>query len=191
MKRRIYLSMKSLEEARALWLARFDPKTMLAAKEIPTVAARGRVTAAPVMARRSSPAAHQAAMDGFAVAAAATFGATPDNPKLLHLGREAFPVNTGHLMPPGADAVIMVEQIPDPEADPITVEAPIFPWQHVRRVGEDLVKGEMVLPEGTTITPWSQGALLAAGVTKVLVRRRPRVAIIPTGSELVPATRAG
>ena len=188
MKRRIYLSMKSLEEARALWLARFDPKTMLAAREIPTVAARGRVTAAPVMARRSSPAAHQAAMDGFAVAAAATFGATPDAPKLLHLGREAFPINTGHLMPPGADAVIMVEQIPDPEADPITVEAPIFPWQHVRRVGEDLVKGEMVLPEGTTITPWSQGALLAAGVTRVLVRRRPRVAIIPTGSELVPAS---
>ncbi|MFI5330245.1 MAG: molybdopterin-binding protein, partial [Desulfobaccales bacterium] len=187
MKRRIYLSMKSLEEARALWLARFDPKTMLAAKEIPTVAARGRVTAAPVMARRSSPAAHQAAMDGFAVVAAATFGATPDTPKLLPLGREAFPINTGHLMPPGADAVIMVEQIPDPEADPIAVEAPIFPWQHVRRVGEDLVKGEMVLPEGTTITPWSQGALLAAGVTKVLVRRRPRVAIIPTGSELVPA----
>ena len=158
MKRRIYLSMKSLEEARALWLARFDPKTMLAAKEVPTVAAAGRVTAAPIMARRSSPAAHQAAMDGFAVSAAATFGATPDNPKLLRLGREAFPVNTGHLMPPGADAVIMVEQIPDPEADPIAVEAPTFPWQHVRRVGEDLVTGEMVLPEGTAITPWSQGA---------------------------------
>ena len=187
MKRRIYLSMKSLEEARALWLARFDPKTMLAAKEVPTVAAAGRVTAAPIMARRSSPAAHQAAMDGFAVSAAATFRATPDNPKLLRLGREAFPVNTGHLMPPGADAVIMVEQIPDPEADPIAVEAPTFPWQHVRRVGEDLVTGEMVLPEGTAITPWSQGALLAAGVTTVSVRRRPRVAIIPTGSELVPA----
>ena len=187
MKRRIYLSMKSLEEARALWSARFAPRT-LEAMEVPTVSARGRVTAAPVMARRSSPAAHQAAMDGFAVSAAATFGATPDTPKLLHLGLEAFPVNTGHLMPPGTDAVIMVEQIPDPEADPIAVEAPTFPWQHVRRVGEDLVKGEMVLPEGTTITPWSQGALLAAGVTKVPVRRRPRVAIIPTGSELVPAT---
>ena len=91
------------------------------------MAARGRVTAAPVMARRSSPAAHQAAMDGFAVAAAATFGATPDNPKLLHLGREAFPVNTGHLMPPGADAVIMVEQIPDPEADPIVSRGPHLP----------------------------------------------------------------
>ena len=126
-------------------------------------------------------------MDGFAVPAAATFGATPDNPKLLNLGREAFAVNTGHLMPPGTDAVIMVEQIPDPEADPIVIEAPIFPWQHVRRVGEDLVLGEMVLPEGTEINPWAQGALLAAGVTRVSVRRLPKVAIIPTGSELVPA----
>jgi len=187
MKRRIYLSMKSLEEARELWFSRFDLKAMLAPEEVATIEARGRVTAAPVIARRSSPAAHQAAMDGFAVAAAATFGATPDHPKLLALGREAFAVNTGHLMPPGADAVIMVEQIPDPEADPIVIEAPIFPWQHVRRVGEDLVRGEMVLAEGTEVTPWAQGALLAAGVTRVLVRRRPRVAIIPTGSELVPA----
>ncbi|MGB8991137.1 MAG: molybdopterin biosynthesis protein, partial [Desulfobaccales bacterium] len=144
------------------------------------------VTAAPVMARRSSPAAHQAAMDGFAVAAAGTFGATPDHPKQLALGRAAFPINTGHLLPPGTDAVIMVEQVPDPEADPITIEAPTFPWQHVRRVGEDLVKGEMVLPEGVAITPWAQGALLAAGVTRVSVRRRPRVTIIPTGTELVP-----
>jgi putative molybdopterin biosynthesis protein len=187
MKRRIYLRMKSLEEARELWFSRFDSKAMVGHEEILTLNARGRVTAAPVIARRSSPAAHQAAMDGFAVPAAATFGATPDNPKLLNLGREAFAINTGHLMPPGTDAVIMVEQIPDPEADPIAIEAPIFPWQHVRRVGEDLVLGEMVLPEGTEINPWAQGALLAAGVTRVSVRRLPKVAIIPTGSELVPA----
>jgi len=187
MKRRIYLRMKSLQEARELWLARFDLPALAGQEEVLTIEARGRVTAAPVLARRSSPAAHQAAMDGFAVAAAATFGATPDNPRLLHLGREAHPVNTGHLMPPGTDAVIMVEQVPDPEADPLVIEAPTFPWQHVRRVGEDMVKGEMVLPEGVEVTPWAQGALLAAGVTRMTVRRRPRVAIIPTGSELVPA----
>ncbi len=188
MKRRIYLSMKSLAEARELWLARFDLDGLAQAEEVAVAAAHGRVTAAPVMARRSSPGAHQAAMDGFAVAAAATFGATPDRPKHLALGREAFPINTGHLMPPSTDAVIMVEQVPDPEADPITVEGPTFPWQHVRRVGEDLVVGEMVLPEGVEITPWDQGALLAAGVTRVPVRRRPRVVIIPTGAELVPVT---
>jgi putative molybdopterin biosynthesis protein len=186
MKRRIYLRMESPEKARELFLSRFDLQTMLPPEEIPTAAARGRVTAAPALARWSSPAVHQAAMDGFAVTAAATFGATPESPRHLALGREAIAVNTGHALPPGTDAVIMVEQVPDPDADPITVEAPIFPWQHVRRVGEDLVAGEMVLPEGVSITPWAQGALLAAGVSRVTVRRRPRVIIIPTGSELTP-----
>lgn len=186
MKRRIYLRMESPEKARELFLARFDLQTTLEPEEIPTAAARGRVTASPAVARWSSPALHQAAMDGFAVTAAATFGATPESPRLLAVGQEAFAVNTGHALPPGTDAVIMVEQIPDPEADPVTVDVPIFPWQHVRRVGEDLVAGEMVLPEGTAITPWAQGALLAAGVSRVTVRRQPRVIIIPTGSELTP-----
>jgi len=186
MKRHIYLRMESPEKARELFLSRFDLAAMLPPEEIPTAAARGRVTASPAMARWSSPGVHQAAMDGFAVAAAATFGATPDSPRLLAIGREAFPVNTGHPLPPGTDAVIMVEQIPNPEADPIIVEAPTFPWQHVRRVGEDLVAGEMVLPEGSRIAPWDQGALLAAGVTRVQVRRLLKVIIIPTGSELTP-----
>jgi putative molybdopterin biosynthesis protein len=187
MQRRIYLRMKSVEEAREVFFSRYETGAPGDAEEISTLAAHGRVTAAPVMARRSSPAAHQAAMDGFAVAAAATFGATPDQPRLLAMGREAFPINTGHPMPPGTDAVVMVEHIPDPEADPIAVEAPVFPWHNVRRVGEDLVAGEMILAEGVEITPWAQGALLAAGVTRVPVRRRPRVVIIPTGAELVPA----
>ncbi len=187
MKRHIYLRMKSVAEAREIFLSRFEVDAMLPPEEIPTVAARGRVTAGPVWARRSSPAVHQAAMDGFAVAAGSTFGATPDSPRHLEVGREAFPINTGHVLPPGIDAVIMVENVPDPEADPITVEAPVFPWHNVRRVGEDLVAGEMVLPEGTEITPWDQGALLAAGVTQVAVRRLPKVIIIPTGAELIPA----
>ena len=190
-KRRIYLHMKSPEEARELFLARFDLKAMLPPEEVATGAARRRVTAAPVWARWSSPAAHQAAMDGFAVAAANTYGARPESPKRLVRGQEAHPINTGHLMPAGTDAVIMVENVPDPEADLLTVEAPVFPWHNVRRVGEDLVTGEMVLPEGVEITPWAQGAMLAAGVTRVLVRRRPMVIIIPTGSELISAADLG
>ena len=186
MKRHIYLRMESPGRARELFLSRFDLANMLPPEEIPTTAALGRVTAAPALARWSSPGVHQAAMDGFAVAAQATFGASPESPRLLAIGKEAFPLNTGYPLPPGTDAVIMVEQIPDPEADPIVVESPTFPWQHVRRVGEDLVAGEMVLPEGSRITPWDQGALLAAGVTRVVVRRLPKVVIIPTGSELTP-----
>jgi molybdopterin biosynthesis enzyme len=65
MKRRIYLSMKSVAEARELWLSRFEVDALATAEEVPVTAAHGRVTAAPVMALRSSPAAHQAAMDGF------------------------------------------------------------------------------------------------------------------------------
>ncbi|MFZ2088631.1 MAG: molybdopterin biosynthesis protein [Desulfobaccales bacterium] len=186
MKRHIYLRMKSVTEAREIFFSRFDLQGMLPPEEIATAKARGRVTSAPVWAKRSSPSTHQAAMDGFAVLAATTFGATPDRPSQLALGREAFPINTGHVMPPGTDAVIMVENVPNPEADPITIEAPVFPWHNVRRIGEDLVAGEMVLPEGVEIAPWDQGALLAAGVTGVAVRRLPQVAIIPTGSELVP-----
>ncbi len=191
MRRHIYLRLTSIEEARERFLAAVDPVRLLGEEEIPTVAARGRLTAAPVWARRSSPPCHQAAMDGFAVAAAATFGATPEVPRFLKVGEEAFPVNTGHPLPRGTDAVIMVEQIPDPEADSIAVEAPVFPWHNVRRIGEDLVAGEMVLPEGELITPWAQGALLAAGVTRVLVRRLPQVAILPTGSELIPGDWEG
>ena len=95
MKRRIYLSMKSLAEARELWLSRFDLDAMAEAEEVPVTAAAGRVTAGPVMAHRSSPAAHQAAMDGFAVAAAATFGATPDRPRQLAWAGRPFPSTPG------------------------------------------------------------------------------------------------
>ena len=163
MKRRIYLSMKSLAEAREIWLSRFDLVAMAQAEEVPVTAAAGRVTAGPVMAYRSSPAAHQAAMDGFAVAAGSTFGATPDRPRQLAIGREAFPINTGHVMVPGTDAVIMVEQIPDPEADPITVEAPTFPgstcagWARILSGGKWSCRREWKLLPGPRGPCWPRG----------------------------------
>lgn len=184
MKRHNYMQMKSVTEAREIFLSCFDLNAMLPPEDISTMAARGRVTAAPVWAGRSLPATHQAAMDGFAVLAASTFWATPEQPKSLAVGEKAFPINTGHMMPRGTDAVITAENVPNPEADHITVEAPVFPWHNVRRIGEDLVAGALVLPEGVEITPWAQGALLAAGSTRVAVRRLPKVIIIPTGSEL-------
>lgn len=188
MKRHIYLKMKPLVEAWELFLARFDLDTYLPPEEVPTVEARDRVTAAPVFARLSSPHFHSAAMDGYAVAAAVTFGATPEQPQHLRLGSEAHPVNTGNPLPPGTDAVIMVEQVNPLNEEIIEIEAAVHPWQHVRRVGEDLVSQEMVLPEKMVITPYAQGALLAAGVTQVRVKTRPRVVIIPTGAELWPAS---
>ncbi len=185
MKRHIYLKMKTVEEARELFLSHFDLDGLLLPEEIPTSEALGRVTAAPVFARLSSPHYHSAAMDGYAVVAEVTFGASQDKPRLLELGREAFPVNTGNALPIGANAVIMVENVNPVDEATIQIEAAAYPWQHVRKVGEDLVAHEMVLPEKTEVTPYAMGALLAAGVTRLLVRRRPRVVIIPTGDELV------
>ncbi|MDD2901971.1 MAG: molybdopterin biosynthesis protein [Syntrophales bacterium] len=184
MKRHTYMQMMSVTEAREIFLSRFELNNMLPPEEISTMVARGRVTAAPVWARRSLPATHQAAVDGFAVLAASTFWATPEQPKSLAVGEEAFPINTGHTIPRGTDAVIIVENSSNPKADLITVDAPVFPWHNVRRIGDDLVGGEMVLPKGMEITPLAQGALLAAGSTRVAVRRLPKVIIIPTGSEL-------
>ena len=185
MKRHVYLNMKSVEEAREIFLSRFDLDSYLPPEEIPTVEALGRVTAAPVFARLSSPHYHSAAMDGYAVAAENTFGASQDKPKVLELGSQAFPVNTGNALPRGTDAVIMVENVHSINETQIQIEAAAYPWQHVRKVGEDLVAHEMVLPEKTEITPYAMGALLAAGITRLPVRRRPRVVIIPTGDELI------
>ncbi len=193
MKRHIYLNMKSVEEAREIFLGRFDLDAYLPPEEIATTAALGRVTAAPVFARLSSPHYHSAAMDGYAVVAEATFGASQDKPMLLELGTQAFPVNTGNALPGGTNAVIMVENVDPVDETHIQIEAAVYPWQHVRKVGEDLVAHEMVLPEKTEVTPYAMGALLAAGVTRLPVRRRPRVVIIPTGDELiaVPEIEAG
>ncbi len=187
MKRHIYLKMTSVAAARELFLSRFDLDTFLPPEEIPTIQALGRVTAAPVLARLSSPHYHAAAMDGYAVAAAATFGATQDRPMVLSLGTEAFPVNTGNPLPAGTNAVIMVENVQPVDEVHIQIEASVYPWQNVRKVGEDLVAQEMVLPEKTEVTPYALGALLAAGVTRLLVRRRPRVSLIPSGDELIAA----
>ncbi|MSQ26309.1 MAG: molybdopterin biosynthesis protein [Dehalococcoidia bacterium] len=147
--------------------------------------ALGRVTAEPVWAKQSSPHYHAAAMDGAAVRAADTTGALETSPLRLRLGDQAAWVNTGDPMPLGFDAVIMREVIHDAGDGAIEIHAPAAPWQHVRPMGEDIVATELVLPENHILRPQDIGAIAAAGMSHVIVRRKPRVAILPTGSELV------
>jgi putative molybdopterin biosynthesis protein len=184
-KRTIYLSMKTLEEARDIVLSRFGSPATRPVEQVPVPAAVGRVLAEPVVARLSCPNFHAAAMDGIAVAAADTFGASETAPRELVLGRQAFAVNTGHVLPPGTDAVIMIEHVRTLDETRVVIEAPAFPWQHVRRLGEDIVATELLFARNHRISPYCIGALLAGGVTRVPVWRTPRVAILPTGSELV------
>ena len=187
MSRRIYLKMKSLKEARDIFLAHWSLAEMLSAEAVATVESAGRVTAAPIFARFSSPTFHSAAMDGIAVRAEHTFGARPENPMELRIGTHARWINTGQPMPAEADAVIMVENIHQIDAETVEIQAATYPWQNVRKVGEDIVATELLLPQNHQIKAYDIGALLAAGVLELQVYRRPQVLIIPTGNELVEA----
>ncbi len=150
--------------------------------------ALGRVTAEPVWARISAPHYHAAAMDGYAVRAADTRGATETRPVRLHVPEQAQPVNTGAPLPEGTNAVIMVEDTQAVGDDAIEIRAPVVPWQHVRMMGEDIVATELVLPANHVLRPYDLGAIAGCGHVQVSVRRLARVAILPTGSELVPPT---
>jgi len=185
MKRRIYLRMKPLHEAREAFLERIPVGGFRGPEEIPAVEACGRVTAAPVFARLSCPRNHLAAMDGYAVRAEDTFGAHPDHPVRLQVGRDAHPVNTGFPLPRGTNSVVMIEDVLELDPQTIQLESPVYPWENVRRVGEDVVATELLFPQNHRLSAYDIGALLAAGVTRVLVRPRPVVSIIPTGRELV------
>jgi len=185
MARNVYLKMKSLDEARRIVCDRLAPLRGLSAETVPVPEAVGRVLAAPVFAALSAPSYHAAAMDGIAVKAEATYGAGETRPVTLAVGREAFFVNTGNAMPAATDAVIMIENVQVKEDRSVVIEAPAFPWQHVRRIGEDIVATELLFPRHHRITPYCVGALLTGGVFAVPVLKKPRALIIPTGTELV------
>ena len=156
---------------------------------LPLDKALSHVTAAPVWAALSSPHFPAAAMDGVAVSAADTVGAAETSPRRLALGTDAVWIDTGDAMPPDADAVIMVEDVHDRGDGTIEIIAAAAPWQHVRPMGEDIVASELVIPQGRRLEPRDLGALAAAGHAEVDVVAPPRVAVIPTGSELVPIGR--
>src|SRR5512138_2982013 len=159
--------------------------------------ALGRVTAEAVWAKISSPHYHASAMDGFAVRAAETNGAWPSKPLVLHIGPEAQYVDTGDPLPTWANAVIPIEnvesldehgkitnEIRNPAS--IRIRASVPPWSHVRPLGEDIVATQLVLPAGHVLRAVDLGAIAAAGHQEIKVARKPKVAILPTGTELVP-----
>ncbi|HEJ83823.1 MAG TPA: molybdopterin biosynthesis protein, partial [Desulfobacteraceae bacterium] len=188
MKRQVYLSMKSLEEAKKIFFSRFDPGLRTGIESIDSQDSSGRVTAEPIFARRSAPSYHASAMDGIAVKAEETYGTTERLPRTLELGRSAVWVNTGQPLPKPFDAVIMVENVHQVDDRRLEIRGPAYPWQHVRKVGEDLVATQLLFPQNHRIRPYDVGALISGGVFSVRVWQKPRVAIIPTGSELVRHT---
>ena len=187
-RRPAYRNLKPVDEAREIFASRF--KGYLAGPEIvPVRQALGRILVKPVRAARSVPAYHAAAVDGVAVRAVATFPASPENPVSLRAGTEAIRVDTGDPLPDPADAVVMIEKV-EAARDFFEIRQAVYPWQNVRKTGEDIVKGEIIVPGHHRIRSYDQGALLAAGVLAVTVFRKPRVLVIPTGDEIVQPEQA-
>lgn len=186
MERNVYLSLMDPDKALKIWLDRIGKLDSQPGEEnIPLEQSHGRIIAQAVEAKRSSPAFHGAAMDGVAVRAEQTFGASPRQPVKLEIDKDAFWINTGKPLPDGCNAVIMVENINlDEDGKIAVIEKAAFPWQHVRKTGEDIVATEIIAPAGTRIGAYEMGALAAGGAMTLPVFRKPKVAIIPTGSEI-------
>ena len=189
MKRNVYLSMKTLDEARTEFFSRFGLDFRSGAEEIRTEESLGRVTAEPIFAKMSAPTYHSAAMDGIAVKAEETYGTTERMPRTLKVGQDALWINTGQAIPEGFNAVIMVEKLHQPDQDHLEIRSPAYPWQNIRKVGEDIVATQLLLPQNHRIRPYDAGAMVAAGVFSLKVWQKPKVVIIPTGSELIPYRR--
>lgn len=185
MKRQVYLSMKPLQEAKELFFSRFGRDKRTDMETISIEDALGRIIVEPVFAKRSCPSFHSAAMDGVAVRAEETYGTTEKYPRTLKVGPDAVWINTGQPLPESFNAVIMVEKIHQLDKNHLEIRSSAYPWQHVRKVGEDIVATQLLLAQNHRIRPFDVGALVGAGVFSIKVWEKPRVAIIPTGTELI------
>jgi len=181
-----YLTNIPLDKAREDYLNLLEshgygPKTEV----IPVWDACGRVTAHAVYAHICAPHYAASAMDGAAVSAKDTFGATETTPITLNADQFII-VDTGDPIPENCDAVIMLEDIVKNDDGTITIHAAAAPWQHIRQIGEDICAGEMILPSHMEVSPSAIGAMIAGGVMEIEVIRKPKVGIIPTGDEIIP-----
>lgn len=184
--RQRYLKKKSLDQALSLFFDSPAIDRLTEPETVPVPESLGRVTAEPVFAKISSPHYHCSAMDGIAVRATETFGASEKEP--IQLSSEQFDfVDTGDALPDDYNAVIMIEDVREIDENKVEIRAAANPWQNIRMVGEDAVATQMLLPRAHKIKPEDQGVMLSCGVQSISVRANPSVSILPTGTELVDA----
>jgi molybdopterin molybdotransferase len=198
---REFFAVRTLDEA----LTGFRPSRRTGAERIDLGETLGRVPAEPVLAPHALPGFARATVDGYAVRAADTYGASDGLPSYLELAGEArmgrppqvevrpgaaVQVATGAPLPPGSDAVLMVEHTQKAAPELVEVLRPVAPGDGMVRADEDAARGSELAPAGRPLRAQDLGMLAAAGVTELSVRARPRVTIVSTGDELVPADTA-
>lgn len=147
--------------------------------------AHNRITDNPVYARVSSPFYNASAMDGIMLHHSVTSGASEINPVILEEGRDFVYVNTGNPIREPFNTVIMIEDVTEMDSGKISIIKAAFPWQHIRPIGEDIVKKEMIIPSNHRIRAVDLGALLSGGITELSVYKNISVGILPTGSEII------
>jgi len=211
LKRNIYLSKLTLKEAQEKFyktLLKYKLAQPLKGELISTEDSLGRISAEPIFARISSPYYQAAAMDGVVVRARNTYEASESSPVTLKINQDFHFINTGNPIPFGFDAVIKIEDInplnefkreknkdisndfnDDSKKEnikEIKIFSAVSPGQHIRNIGEDVVANQLIIPVNHKIRPVDMGALLAGGVNQLFARRKPKIAVIPTGDELIP-----
>jgi molybdopterin molybdotransferase len=182
-------------------LALYDRFSPVGAEAVELAAACGRVLAAPINAPEDVPGFLRATMDGYAVRAQDTFGAGVGAPQYLEIkgevpmgvapgrtvaGGESLRVPTGAMLPPGADAVVMLEYTAEHPDGTLEVRRAVAPGENVLTPGEDVARGETLFPAGRRLRPQEIGLLAALGVSRIQAFQQPRVAIISSGDEIVP-----
>jgi molybdopterin molybdotransferase len=168
---------------------------------IPLGESLNRVLSEGIPSPEDLPSFPRATMDGYALRARDTFGASESVPALLNLAGEitmgqaaeipldpgsCFRIATGGMLPPGADAVAMIEHSQILDEQTVEIFKPLSPLDHVIQVGEDILKGQQVLPKGLRLRPQDVGLLAGLGIQQVPVHQKPRVAVLSTGDEIVP-----
>ena len=191
-----FFQVQSLEEV----LARRKAFQRVATQQVPLTSAVGRILASPATADGDLPGFARSTMDGYALAAAITYGASESNPAYVQvvgsvaMGQvcsqtagpgEALGIPTGGMLPPGTDSVVMLEHTERLDDTTIEVYQSVAPGQNVVAADEDCRKGTTLLEAGRRLRPQEVGLLAAVGQDPVTVYRRPRVGVISTGDEIV------
>jgi len=185
-KRNLYLSNIPVEEALLKYFSSLDGCLNPKFENIPAENSLDRITSRAVYACLSSPMYNAAAMDGIAVKAASTIGARESNPLVLKAVEDFIIVDTGDPVYHPFDAVIMAEDlIQIEESDDVKILESAHAWQHIRPIGEDITAGEMIIPSRHKIRPIDIGVLFSGGITSLEVFSKPKVAIFPTGTEII------
>jgi len=179
----------NVDDALASFLRQLKPER-LDSELVPINAALGRITAKDARAKYNLPFFDRSAVDGYALKAKDTFGVSAFNTKIFKLTKSEVKENevkelwTGNPIPAGADAVVMLEYTKKFE-DKIELAMSVTPGRHVSKMGEDVTKGNVAIPAGTRMNPYHLSLLAALGESHVNVVRKPKVAILATGSELI------